>query len=190
MCSRTTSLNGMPYQASTPQTILSKRPSNADIDMALCQSDLRFDVREIEQTLSVLKVKNSSGLDKVSNKMVKPLSVRYHGSLTQAYNRLFRSAYWETDWKTARTICLNQSNTPIPTTNQLRPIVMLPVLSKICERLFLLRFNQWSRRMNILPAKQSGARAHQGTQSTRTDYSITNIRYVHPCHLRRFSSSV
>ena len=136
-----------------------------DIDMALCQSDLRFNVQEIGQTLSALKVKNSSGLDKVSNKMFKLLSVRYYGSLTQAYNRLFRSAYWEKHWKTARTICPNKSNNPTPSRNQFRPISMLPVFSKIYERLFLLRFNQWSRRMNILPAQQSGARAHQGTLS-------------------------
>jgi hypothetical protein len=136
-----------------------------DIDMVLCQSDLRFDVREVGQTISALKVKNSSGLDKVSNKMVKLLPVRYHGALTQAYNRLFRSAYWGKNWKTARTICLNKPNNPIPTTTQLRPISMLPVFSKIYERLFLLRFNQWSRKMNILPAQQSGARAHQGTLS-------------------------
>ena len=124
-----------------------------DIDMALCQSDLRFNVQEIGQTISALKVKNSSGLDKASNKMVKLLSVRYYGSLTQAYNRFFRSAYWGRDWKIARTICLNQSNNPILPTSQRRPISMLPVFSQIYERLFLLRFNQWLRRMNILPAQ-------------------------------------
>ena len=85
--------------------------------------------------------------------------------LTLAYNELFRAAHWGIEWKMARTICLNKDDNPAPTTNQLRPISMLPTFSKIYERLFLLRFNNWSRRMDILPAQQSGARPHQAISS-------------------------
>ncbi|CAF2519912.1 unnamed protein product [Rotaria sp. Silwood2] len=72
---------------------------------------------------------------------------------------------WRKEWKIARTICLNKSDNHAPTPNQLRPISMLPTFSKIYERLFLIRFNSWSYKMNILPSQQSGARPHQATIS-------------------------
>ncbi|CAF3419842.1 unnamed protein product [Rotaria socialis] len=75
--------------------------------------------------------------------MVKLLPVQYHIVLGEAY--------WGKEWKTARTICLNKNDNPAPTTNQLRPISMLPTFSKIYEKLFLLRFHSWFSRMNIYP---------------------------------------
>ncbi|CAF2070985.1 unnamed protein product [Rotaria magnacalcarata] len=136
-----------------------------DIRLISKQSDLRFNEQDIKNVIQSLKNKNSSGFDQVSNKMIKGLPTHFHAMLTQAYNELFSSAYWGSEWKIARTICLNKSDNPAPTTSQLRPISMLPVFSKIYEKLFLLRFNNWSTKMNVLPAQQSGSRPHQATTS-------------------------
>ncbi|CAF3851520.1 unnamed protein product [Rotaria sordida] len=121
-----------------------------DIKLISSQSDLQFDEQDITNTIRLLKNKNSFGFDQVSNKMVKLLPTHYHLLLAHAYNDLFRAAHWGKEWKTARTICLNKSDHPAPTANQLRPISL---------------FNKWSSRMNILPAQQSGARSHQATTS-------------------------
>ncbi|CAF2053604.1 unnamed protein product [Rotaria magnacalcarata] len=129
------------------------------------RSDLRFSEQEITNTICSLKSKNSSGFDQVSNKMIKEIPEQFHVILTHAYNQLFSAAHWGNEWKLARTICLNKSDNPAPTTNQLRPISMLPVFSKVYEKLFLLRFNRWTTKMNILPDQQSGARPHQATTS-------------------------
>ncbi|CAF4801270.1 unnamed protein product, partial [Rotaria magnacalcarata] len=145
-----------------------------DIQLKFNQSDLQFTEQDIRNTIRSLKNKNSSGLDQVSNKMIKLLPVQYHSVLAKAYNNLFRTAFWGKEWKTARTICLNKSDNPAPTTNQLRPISMLPTFSKIYEKLFLLRFQNWSSRMNILPVQQSGARAHQATTS-RVNYLLEQL---------------
>ncbi|CAF4343507.1 unnamed protein product, partial [Rotaria magnacalcarata] len=136
-----------------------------DIELTSSQSDLKFSVQDIKGAIRSLRSKKSSGFDQVSNVMIKLLPEHYHTLLTQAYNDLFRNAQWGKEWKTARTICLNKSENPAPTTDQLRPISMLPTCSKIYERLFLTRFNSWTTRMNILPAQQSGARPHQATTS-------------------------
>ncbi|CAF1587707.1 unnamed protein product [Rotaria magnacalcarata] len=136
-----------------------------DIELTSSQSDLKFSVQDIKGAIRSLRSKKSSGFDQVSNVMIKLLPEHYHALLTQAYNDLFRNAQWGKEWKTARTICLNKSENPAPTTDQLRPISMLPTFSKIYERLFLTRFNSWTTRMNILPAQQSGARSHQATTS-------------------------
>ena len=52
-----------------------------------------------------------------------------------------------------------------PTTHQLRPISLLPVLAKIYERLFLMRFQKWLQAFGILPWQQSGSRPNQSTIS-------------------------
>lgn len=93
------------------------------------------------------------------------LPIQYYRLLAHAFNELFCTAFWDEEWKTTRTICFNKSNSPAPATNQLRPISMLPTFSKIYERLFLLRFNNWVKKLNILPSQQSGARPHQATIS-------------------------
>ena len=133
------------------------------------------------ESIRALKLKNSTGLDHVSNMMVRLLPTHYHKTLTEAYNKLFEVAHWGKEWKSARTICLNKSDTPASSTNQLRPISMLPTLSKIYESLFLMRFNNWTTRMNILPAQQSGARPHQTTVS-RVNALLDQIRQSHHCN--------
>ncbi len=124
-----------------------------DIQLVSSHSDLQFKEQDIKNAVQSLKNKNSSGFDQVSNKMVKLLPTHYHALLTSAYNVLFGNAFWGREWKQARTICLNKSDNPAPTTNQLRPISMLPTFSKIYEGLFLIRFNSWSVKMNILPSQ-------------------------------------
>ena len=145
-----------------------------DIQLVTSHADLLFNKQDIKCTIRSMKNKNSSGLDRVSNRMVKLLPSQYHELLASAYSVLFRSAFWESEWKRARTICLNKCDQPAPSTNQLRPISMLPTFSKIYERLFLLRFNSWTTRMNILPSQQSGARPHQATTS-RVNYLLEQI---------------
>ena len=123
-----------------------------DVNLVCSQSDLQFNVKDIEQTIRSLKNKNSSAFDQVSNKMIKLLPTSYYTTLTYVYNVLFREVFWGDEWKLAHTICLNKGDNPAPTTSQLRPISILPIFSKVYERLFLIRFNGWATRMNILPA--------------------------------------
>ena len=110
--------------------------------------------------------------------MIKLLPIQYHKTLIQACNKLFEVAHSGKESKSARTICLNKGDTPAPSTNQLRPISMLPRLSKIYARLFLMLFNSWTTSMSILPAQQSGARPHQSTAS-RVNSLLHQIRQSH-----------
>lgn len=142
-----------------------KSPNDELLETMSKETDLQFELKEVEKTIQALKNKKSTGFDRVSNQMVKLLPAHYHGLLTKAYNKLFQNVHWGNEWKSARTICLNKVDNPAPSTNQLRPISMLPTFSKIYEKLFLARFNQWTNRMNILPWQQSGARSHQAITS-------------------------
>ncbi|CAF3310754.1 unnamed protein product [Rotaria socialis] len=113
-----------------------------DIKLISNRSDLRFSEQDITNTIRSLKSKNSSGFDQVSSKMIKEIPEHFQVILPHAYNQLFSAAYWGNEWKLASTIYLNKSDNPAPATNQLHPISMLPVFSKVYEKLFLLRFNR------------------------------------------------
>ncbi|CAF2120575.1 unnamed protein product [Rotaria magnacalcarata] len=136
-----------------------------DIQLVNQCSDLKLTSEEVWQAIKSLKGKNSSGFDLISNKMIKNLPHNYSNILTKQYNALFSLSYWDKNWKQARTICFNKVDSPAPTTQQLRPISLLPVMGKIYERLFLLRFQKWLNNFGILPWQQSGARAKQCTVS-------------------------
>ena len=152
---------------------LSQVDSNS-IYRAWCQSDLKFDPGDVKKVITNMKIKNSAGFDLVSNKMVKILPQNYMKVLADSFNKLFEKAYWGESWKQARTVCFNKSNSPAPSTSQLRPISLLPIFGKIYERLFLLKFNLWVKNMNILPWQQSGARPHLHTM-TRVNHLLENI---------------
>ena len=136
-----------------------------DIGCAMSQSDFNVNKHDVKICIRSLKNKSSASFDNVSNKMIKLMPDGLHQLLALAYNRLFQFAFWGDEWKRARVICLNKTDKPTPSTNQLRPISILPAFSKIYERLFLKFFNIWVMKNNIIPPQQSGATQHQSTTS-------------------------
>ncbi|CAF3885185.1 unnamed protein product, partial [Rotaria sp. Silwood1] len=106
--------------------------------------------------------------------MIKLVPTAYYPMLINNYNKLFASARWDRQWKCSRLLCFNKVLSPVPKTSQLRPINLLPVFSKIYEKLFLLRFHQWLNQANILPSQQSGSRQHQST-ATRVQYLLQQL---------------
>lgn len=148
--------------------------SQDDIELVCSNSDLKFSTLDLKAIIKNMKNSNSSCFDGISNKMVKLLPESYHVPLITAYNTLFSTAQWDHKWKSAKTLCLNKVDNPAPTTNQLRPISLLPTFSKIYEKLFLLKFDKWVQSNNILPPQQSGSRPHLSTL-TRVNYLFEQI---------------
>ncbi|CAM4904962.1 unnamed protein product [Rotaria socialis] len=148
--------------------------SHKDIELACENSDLKFTAQDLKLIIRKVNTKNSSGFDKVSNKMVKLLLECYLTIRILAYNDMFKSAHWNKNWKQARTICLNKVENPVPTTNQLRPIPLLPAFSKIYKKLFLLRFDKWLELNNVLPTQQSRPIPHLSTL-TRVNHLMEQL---------------
>jgi hypothetical protein len=97
--------------------------------------------------------------------MIKQFPQDYAHILAFQSNALFAMVHWSKSWKHARTLCFNKTHNPAPSTQQLRPISLLPVLGKVYERLFLLRFQKWLQSYNIIPWRQSGSRTNLSTNS-------------------------
>ena len=112
-----------------------------DLGCAMSQSDFNVNKHDVKISIRSLKNKSSASFDNVSNKMIKLMPEGLHELLALSYNRLFQLAFWGDEWKRARVICLNKTDKPTPSTNQVRPISILPAFRKIYERLFLNFFN-------------------------------------------------
>ncbi|CAF4326506.1 unnamed protein product [Rotaria sp. Silwood2] len=144
------------------------------IQEPLTNSDLKFTINDISVIIKSLANKKSSSFDRISNHMIKLIPSDYYRLLIDQYNKLFATVKWEKQWKCSRLLCFNKVTSPVPATSQLRPINLLPVFSKIYEKLFLIRFNSWLSKNNILPPQQSGSRKNQSI-ATRVQHLLQQL---------------
>ena len=83
-----------------------------------------------------------------------PLIVPY---LKDIVNSCIQSSYFPSQWKIAKIIPLPKNTQPTEF-NELRPISILPTMSKICERILYNQIYAFVESENILPSIQSGFR--------------------------------
>ena len=108
------------------------------------------------------------GADGVSADMLRFCCPTILCHLTHIFNYCLTNAIFPKDWK------LGLIN-PIPKTTKchtlddLRPITILPVLSKILERFVLDQIRNYLESNNLLPARQSGFRSMHGCSTAMLD---------------------
>lgn len=111
-------------------------------------------VNEFEVLKAILSVKsNSIGYDGIDPRFIKILLPNLLPFLTFFFNKIFTSSVFPMQWKHAKVI-------PVPKSNsELRPIAIIPYLSKIMEKLMHLQINEYINNFNLLTACQSGFRS-------------------------------
>jgi len=129
---------------------------------------------DVKKAVSSLKNKNSSGLDGVSNRIIKLLPPSHLTFITSSFNFMVKNVCFPRHWLTAKMILLSKTKTSIVDVNDTRPISLLPCFSKLYEKLFLTHFRKWILDNGILPEEQTGFRpAHN--MSTRIVSIIDQI---------------
>ena len=112
----------------------------------------------IHKAISSLKNKNSTGIDGVSNHILKLLPSGHLQILLSSFNA-FASAYQTpAHWQVAKMVLLSKTKSGIVTLDETRPISLLPCFSKINEKCFLVHLRKWVDDQGILPEEQSGFR--------------------------------
>ena len=123
----------------------------------------RFTINDLRRSIQRLKTKTSSGPEKVSNKLIKAIPVSHYCFLLQTFNAFLVTNTYPPHWKLSKMILLPKDKSAILFVNQTRPISLLSCLGKVYERCFLIHLLQWMTDNAILPAEQSGFRAHHST---------------------------
>jgi len=120
------------------------------------------EITELDVAKAISSIDSQAiGADEISLKMIKlccPFLLDY---LRHIYNVCISNHYFPTAWKRSMIIPVAKKSNPT-VYSDLRPISIIPVLSKIFEKLLASQLNQHLSESNILPECQSGFRAGYG----------------------------
>ena len=119
------------------------------------------------------KSNKSTGFDNIDSYMVKQIAPQLVNQLANMFNKSFLTGIVPTKLKIAKIIPLYKTKDPALFCNY-RPISLLPVFSKILERLMYNRLYNFLTEHNILSMNQFGFRKNYSTFLTLT-YLVDNI---------------
>jgi hypothetical protein len=94
--------------------------------------------------------------------------------LTSIINKCIRNAYFPKLWKIARVSPIPKVENPT-SNDQLRPISILPVLSKVFEKLVAGQMSEFAERAALLPDRISGFRKGHSTTSVLLGYETISV---------------
>lgn len=133
---------------------------------APCQLSLpmeAFSPAEVKREINLTNSFKAPGYDLIVGQMLKHLPRKGIVFLTTIYNGMLRLCYFPIQWKFAHVIMIPKPGKPPTEATSYRPISLLPIMSKIFERLLLLKLNQIVPIQNLIPNHQFGFRQKHST---------------------------
>lgn len=130
---------------------------------------------EVLKLLSGLSKSKATGIDKVSGRMLKAAAPVISRSLSCIFNNSIKTCCFPDDWKIARVIPLfKKGERSLP--ENYRPISILPVISKIMEKIIFNQLYEYLMQNNLISKHQFGFRRLHSTMSALLD--CTNSWYM------------
>lgn len=162
--------------------------NKSDISNAcLCYNNKKFNseitfsfklasVEEVNDIVHRLK-SNATGYDGISSKMLKLCSPLIDKYLTHIINCCLEAGYFPEVWKFILVKPLPKIKDP-KSYSDLRPISLIPLISKILEKVIYQHIYDYTTDNNIIPFTQSGFRKNFSTTTLLTDVTDNIIRSV------------
>ncbi|CAB4023335.1 Hypothetical predicted protein [Paramuricea clavata] len=122
-----------------------------------------------------LSTTKATGMDKISAKILQVAAPVIAPSLTEIFNMSIDSDQFPSDWKAARVIPLFKKGQR-SMLNNYRPISILPVVSKLMERIMYDQMYEYLNQNNLFSKHQFGFRPYHSTTTTLLD--CTNEWYT------------
>ena len=117
---------------------------------------------KVYKTIKALQPKASSGLDQISNKLLKAINNEISFPLAKIINKCFDEGVMPPTLKIAKVIYLHKGNATTEMGNY-RPISLLPTLSKIIEKIFTKGFQDHMETNKLWYRNQFGFREGHST---------------------------
>jgi hypothetical protein len=127
-----------------------------------CQPPInRLKSAEVQEVINSLNPKKSSGYDLVIGKILKlpVIEIKY---LTWLFNVLLKG-YFPAQWKVAQIIFILKSGKPPNVLTSYQPINLLPIISKVFEKLLLKILLLMVENNRLIPNRQFGFRKMHST---------------------------
>ena len=121
-----------------------------------------FSSSEVKNTIKThTNPVKSPGYDLITGKVLQELPKKGYAFITSIFNAILRCSHFPSQWKIAQVITILKPGKPLNEVTSYRPISLLPVLSKVFEKLLLQRLK--SILPEIIPDFQFGFRERHST---------------------------
>ena len=133
-----------------------------------CHRKFKFSAitsEDVFKLLSGLKTTKATGLDNIPARLLKTAAPAISGSLAHLFNLSLSSGKVPVDWKCAKVSAVFKKGSKLDIGNY-RPISVLPIISKVLEKLVHNQIYSFLSDNNLLCADQSGFRQQHSTQTS------------------------
>ena len=140
--------------------------SKLTINAKCCSQSFVFHeitVEEINSCINNLKNRSAAGLDGINPKFIKMSKVCLAPFLATFFNKCIAQSVFPENFKTAVVTPIPKTTTP-RSMNDFRPISLLPILSKIFEKIIAKKMMKFMNKNNILTDSQFGFRTNNSTE--------------------------
>ena len=118
---------------------------------------------EISNVITNLKDSNSTDIYDLSTKFIKIAAPGISQNLTHIFNKSIQEGVFPNLYKVAKVVPLHKNGSTLIVSN-FRPISLLPILSKIFERLLYSRLISFINTYSILTDAQYGFQTNKSTE--------------------------
>lgn len=123
-----------------------------------------FHFTDIENTVHKhINIKKAPGYDLINGRVLRELPCEGIKFIKMTFNAILRLGYYPQQWKAAQIIVIPKPGKAPEHVESYRPISLLPILSKVFEKLLLQKLLPILKHKNIIPDHQFGFRMKHGT---------------------------
>ena len=122
-----------------------------------------FNMADIKREIELMNPKKSPGYDLITAKVLKQLNDPPIRLITYICNAVLRLGVFPDTWKVAQIIVIPKPGKPAEEITSYRPISLLPIMSKLFEKLFLSRLQPILIQNKLIPHHQFGFRNQHST---------------------------
>ena len=136
-----------------------------------------IDYKQIERIITMMPSNKAPGIDKIPIRVIKDCLNPIVHTITSIVNASFLTCVFPSKWKTAEV-------TPIPKdgdheqANNNRPISLLPVLSKVCERVVHNQLTSYLQSNDTLSKTQSGNKKWHSCETSVIETTDTILKAI------------
>lgn len=130
-------------------------------------------ILEVFTIITNLQLKKAPGFDLITAEILQNLPSNIIFFITDLLNACIRFKYVPVTWKVAEVIMIGKPGKPQNEITSYRPISLLPILSKVLEKLFLTRLMPIITSQHLIPNHQFGFRKQHSTLDQI--HRITNV---------------
>lgn len=121
-------------------------------------------INEVNEQIKELRTRGAPGPDKITNMVLKQLPSAYRQELVHITNASMKLAHVPMSWKEATVVMLPKPLKDHKKPENYRPISLLNTLSKLLERIILVRLRVWIATNELLSKFQCGFRHNRQTK--------------------------